>query len=815
MSEQRGELRPEELRWQPDLGNLSFETTDELQPLDCIIGQERAVRALEFGLEVDSLGYNIYVAGQSGVGKLSTCLEFCRRAAEGKPVPNDIVFVHNFSTPERPLWIDLPRGRGRKLRQDMEELVNTLAQEIPRAFEGEEFEQRRKEIVERTQRLQQALFNELEERAREQGFALKGTQMGFILVPLVAGEPIKEEKYKELPEGVRAEIERKRIEFGSQVNEFLKKAKSLEKEARQKLAELERGVALFAVGHMINELREEYQDFPKVMTHLDAVQEHILANLGPFRGGEEETAQAPAIPKRQRLEEAFSVYRVNIIVDNAELNSPPVINETNPNYNNLFGRIEKRSIFGTLVTDFNMIRAGSMIRANGGFLVVNALDVLLNPGTWPALKRSIRNQEVRIEELAEQYGFAWTGGIKPEPVPVNVKVIMIGSPHIYHLLYALDEDFRKVLKVKVDFDHNMKRCPENIEGYACFIASRCKGEGLLPFNREAVGRVLQHGVRLGGDKDKLTSRFGEVVDIVREASFWARKEGSPFVRALDVQKAIDEKEYRSNLLEEKIQELIEEGTLMVDLEGAVVGQVNGLSVYDIGDFSFGKPSRITARTFMGEKGVINIERESKLSGRIHDKGVLILSGYLGGKYARNRPLSLSASICFEQSYEGVEGDSASTAELYALTSHLSGLPIKQGIAVTGSVNQRGEVQPIGGVNEKIEGFFDVCKVKELTGDQGVIIPHQNVKNLGLKQEVVDAVAEGRFHIYPIRSIDEGLKILTGVEAGELLPDGTYPPGSVHGEADARLGELYQEMRRGRRRAEREEEEEEEEASERA
>ncbi|MFQ6111703.1 MAG: Lon protease family protein, partial [Nitrospinota bacterium] len=509
----------------------------------------------------------------------------------------------------------------------------------------------------------------------------------------------------------------------------------------------------------------------------------------------------------------FSIYRVNVIVDNSDLSSPPVIHETNPNYNNLFGRIEKRPLFGTFITDFNMIRAGSMIRANGGFLIVNALDVLLNPGVWPALKRSIRNQEVRIEELAEQYGFAWTGGIKPEPVPTNVKVIMVGSPHIYHLLYALDEDFRKVFKVKVDFDHNMERSPENIEAYASFIAYRCREEGLLPFDREAVARVLQHGVRLAGDKKKLTSRFSEVVDTIREASFWARKEGSPVVRAQDVQKAIDEKDFRSNLLEEKIQELIGEGTLMVDLEGAVVGQVNGLSVYNVGDFTFGKPSRITARTFMGEEGVINIERESKLSGRIHDKGVLILSGYLGGKYARNRPLPLSASICFEQSYEGVEGDSASTAELYALISCLSDLPVKQGIAVTGSVNQRGEIQPIGGVNEKIEGFFDVCNARGLTGDQGVIIPHQNVKNLMLKQKIIDAVAQGRFHIYPIHNIDEGLKILTGVEAGELLPDGTYPPESVHGRADARLNELYQEMRRGRRRADREEEEEEEEAPE--
>ncbi|MFQ5887053.1 MAG: Lon protease family protein, partial [Anaerolineae bacterium] len=493
--------------------------------------------------------------------------------------------------------------------------------------------------------------------------------------------------------------------------------------------------------------------------------------------------------------------RVNVLVDNSRLKGAPVILETNPTYSNLIGRIEHRAQLGALVTDFNMIRGGALHRANGGYLITDARAILRQPVAWEALKRALRNEEIRIEELAQQVSLISTVGLEPEPIPLEVKVVLIGDPLTYYLLYAYDEQVQKLFKVRADFAPDMDRTRENMMKYALFIGARCQEENLCHFDLSGVAKVVEYGSRLAEHKEKLTTRFAHIADIVREASYWAGQGGTDLVTAAHVQKAIEEKVYRSNRIEERVRELIEEGTLLVDTEGEVVGQVNGLSIVSLGDYDFGKPSRITAKTYLGKAGVINIEREAELSGRIHDKGVMILSGYMGGKYAQDKPLSLSASLCFEQSYEGVEGDSASSTELYALLSSLSGFPLKQDIAVTGSVNQQGEVQPVGEVTKKIEGFFDVCRVKGLTGEQGVIIPEQNVRNLMLREDVVEAVEKGQFHIYPVRSIDEGISVLTGQEAGGRQPDGTYPPGTVNYEVDKRLGELAERLKEFREEVE--------------
>ncbi|MFQ5894363.1 MAG: Lon protease family protein [Nitrospinota bacterium] len=811
------ELKPEELRWRASPGEIACETTEKVEPLGTIIGQERAMRALEFGLEMTSPGFNIYIAGAPGTGKTTICKSYCERVASGRPVPPDLVFVNNFDEPERPVCLLLPVGTGKALRKDMEALIRQLRADIPRAFEGETHEECRKELHESAQRRQQAIFRELEERARKAGFAIRGAQGGFVLIPLIGGEPAQEEQFNRLPREVREELDRKRIAFNAEIADFVKEVKGIEKELRQRLAELDREIGLFAVAPPVEELRERYREFDQVVGYLERVREHVLEHLDDFRRGEEgEGTPAFHFVQRAQREEGFRAYEVNVAVDNSEREAAPVVVETNPTYNNLFGRVEKRAFFGTYTTDFTMIRAGSLLRANGGFLVVNALDALVSPGVWPALKRVIRNREVRIEELGELYGFTISTGVKPAPIPVDLKVVMIGSPYIYYLLFHLDEDFSKMFKVKADFDHQMERKLENIGDYVAFIAFHCRERNLKPFDRSAVARVVEYGARLAADQRKLSARFSEVLDLMLESHHWASRDGGTCVTGEHVQRAIREKVFRSDLIHQRIKELIAEGTLLVGVAGEEVGQVNGLAVMAFGDYSFAKPSRITAQAFMGEKGVINIERESRLSGRIHDKGVLILSGYLGAQYARKRPLALSASLCFEQSYEGVEGDSASSTELYALLSGLSGLPIKQGIAVTGSVNQKGELQPIGGVNEKVEGFFDVCRaVGELTGEQGVLIPHQNVKNLMLKEEVVEAVAEGRFHIYSVRTVDEGVEILTGVPAGERGPDGEFPPESVHGRVEARLREFFEELQRiaRRRGREREEEREEEEVPE--
>jgi len=777
-----------------DLSKLGFNTTEEIEACEDFIGQKRAVDAIYFGLGIESRGYNLYLAGPPGVGKTSVIRSILSKIAKDKPTPPDWCYVYNFQDPNTPKALSLPTGMGKVFKKDMEDLVENLRNNIPRAFESKEYEEEKQRIINETQKQKGLLFEELQKKASELEMQVQFTPTGIVTIPLFRGRPITQEEYNMLDEFHNEDIRKRKEKIDEEVNEVFKKVRNLEKEAMDKLKELDKRVALFAVSYVIDGIREKYKSFPEIIDYLDMAQKHILENIEKFLP---EKGEVPPFPfKLPQQKPTFTEYQVNVVIDNSNTKGAPVIFEPHPTYTNLFGSIEREARFGVLVTDFTMIHAGSLAKANGGYLVVEALDVLKYPFVWDSLKKVLENEELRIEDVYQQYGLMSTVGLRPEPIKLNVKVILTGSPLLYYLLYAYDEDFMKLFKVKADFDSVVDRTDEMLSQYSCFVKSICDKENLKQFDRSGVEAVIEYSSRIAGDQNKLSVQFGAISKIIREANYWANVDGkNKYVTRKHVERAIEEKIYRSNMLEEKIQELIAKGIILVDTEGAVVGQINGLAVYNLGDYSFGKPSRITCETFMGTEGVVNIERKANLSGNIHNKGVLILSGYIGSKYAQNKPLSLSASLCFEQSYELVEGDSASAAELVAIISSLSGVPIKQGIAITGSVNQKGQIQPIGGVNEKIEGFYHVCKIKGLTGEQGVIIPHQNVQNLMLKKEVLEAIKEGKFHIYPVQTVDEAIEILTGMEAGERKPDGQFKEGTVNYLVDKRLKEFAEEFRK--------------------
>ncbi len=780
MKKNKNRLSPESLRWICDPSEFKFKTTAALPPLKGIIEQDRATRAIRFGLDICSPGYNIYVSGLTGTGKTTVIKTFLEEIAAKMPCPDDWCYVYNFQDPSCPTILNLPAGRAKALRAEMEDLVDYLKVEIPKAFESKEYEERVGKLLRENQVLQQKLLTQLSEKTRAQGFDIEFTKMGISLIPMSEGKRLSAEDYEALDQETKSQIEQRRAGLEQEVQAFLRHVREANKKSRDKINDLHRRVGLYVVGIRIDGIKEQFADFSQVLGYLQDVQEHILSHLEDFTEDASKTeSEAPSQLHLEISEDPFAKYSVNIVVDNTGLKGAPVVIETNPTYFNLFGRVERRAKFGVLAADFTMIRAGSFAEANGGFLVVNARDVLLNSGVWETLKRTIKNKEVRIEDIAEQFGVVQVAGMRPNPIPANVKVIMIGHQRIYHELFSLDEDFRKIFKVKADFDSEMPKNADAFNDYASFISSRCNDEGLLHFDPSGVAQVIEYGAWLVDNQQKLSARLSDVADIVREASYWAGNDGKEVVSAEHVERAVEEKCFRSCLIEERIRNLITEGTLLVDVAGEAIGQVNGLAVIDLGDLRFGKPSRITAKTFMGKSGVTDIERESEMSGKIYDKGVLILSGYLGAKYAQKRPLSLAASLCFEQSYEGIDGDSASSTELYALLSSLSKVPIKQGIAVTGSVDQSGQIQPIGGVNQKIQGFYDVCKAKGLTGDQGVMIPVQNVKNLMLRKDVVVAVSKGKFHIYAVSTIDEGIEILTGVPAGKRINGQAYRKGTIN------------------------------------
>ncbi|HEU4343797.1 MAG TPA: ATP-binding protein, partial [Candidatus Binatia bacterium] len=677
----------DKLTWRCDLAFLPFTCTADMTPLEDFIGQERAIRAIQFGLGVDKPGFNIFVTGLTGTGKTSIIKAFLKKITSERThpetdtdVPEDWCYVYNFSDPDRPYALKIRRGWGKVLKTDMEQLIQNLQREAKKMFESDEFAQQRQAMVETVQKRQQEMMAALMEEANQSRFALRVTPSGIVLIPTKDGKPMQEDDYLALPADEKKRLEESRGQIEKKVDETLREGKKLEREIAEKLKTAETGAVDYLVRIPLADLKEKYRQYPKVIAYLDGVRDHILNDLQRFTGADGGLHGGPMVPLQmsEPITDPFLPYRVNVFVDNSDTQGPPIVVETNPSYHNLFGVVEKKPIVGGYVTDFTLIKAGSISRANGGYLVLYDRDVLANPGVWEALQRVIKNRELRIEEPGTFFGWLPPQGLRPEPIATDTKVIMIGDPHLYRTLALLDPDFRETFKVKADFDYQIDRSQENIVAFACFVSDYCNREGLRHFDSTGVARVIEHCARLVEDQSKLSTRFSDTVDLLVESDYWAGKEKSELVSKNHVERAILEKTFRLNLIEKRLQELIAEGTLLVDVDGAVVGQVNGLAVYQMGDFSFGKPARITAKTFMGRGGIINIERESKLSGNSHDKGVLILSGYLGGKYAQERPLSLSSSICFEQSYDGVDGDSASSTELYAILSSLSGIPIKQG-----------------------------------------------------------------------------------------------------------------------------------------
>lgn len=769
------------LRKECDPKSFKFNDTSELEALEDIIGQERAAKALQFGLKIKTRGYNIFMCGPTGTGKTSYAQNYLKKIAQKAKTPDDWCYVYNFNNPNQPSALNLPAGLGKIFQEDMEDFVKVLQLEISRAFDSEDYEREKTSIAKEYQSRRNGLLEKLNEDAEKQGFKVKTTNAGIYFLPVVEGKTISEEEYGELDEKLKHEITERSNIVQIETIDTIRKIKAVEKEAEEKVAEWENKIALFAVGIHINDLKEKYQDYKKIVDYLENVQEDILKNLDDFREEDYMDEQQQLLIPWIRSAEGSPAdkYKVNLLVDNSKLKGAPVIVDFNPTFFNLLGKLEYENEFGTMTTDYTMIKGGLFQQANGGYLVLQAKDVLSNVQAWEALKRVLRTREILIENMKEQMGLVVVSTLKPEPIPVDIKVILVGSEYLYQALYELDEDFKKLFKIKVDFDAEMDRNKENTKKLAKFINSFCKRENTLHFDKTGVAKVVEYSSRLVEDQTKLSTKFNDIVEILCESCAWAEIEGSSLVSATHVKKAICEKINRSNKYDKKILESLEDGTIILDTEGEVVGQINGLTILDIGDYSFGKPARITANTFMGESGIVNVEREVEMSGTSHSKGVLILSGYIGEKFAQEIPLTLTASLCFEQLYGGVDGDSASSAELYAVLSSLADVPIKQSIAVTGSVNQKGEIQPIGGATEKIEGFFELCKIRGLDGRHGVIIPYQNIKNLVLNDEVVTAVKEKKFSVYAVKTIDEGIEILTGMKAGEKGKDGNYPPGTIN------------------------------------
>ncbi|MCL7451827.1 MAG: AAA family ATPase [Anaerolineae bacterium] len=788
------ELEAGQLYQHTDPARFGFETTEELEDLDQVVGQPRAVEAMKFGMGIKARGYNIFAVGPPGTGKRTVVTQYFEQQAKEAPVPPDWCYVNNFEESHRPKVIQLPAGKGIAFRQDMDELVDSLGTALSAAFESEEYQARRQSIASELQERQSEYFQDLQEKAQEKGVALLRTPAGLAFAPIREGEVMSSDEVQELPEEERKQMESQVEELQTELQKIVRQVPSWQRETQDRLRELNREMANFAVGGLIDEIQERYSDFPKIVEHLDGVQKDIVENARDFLAGpQQEEGNLPAALRGAMSGQSgeggslvLRRYRVNLLVDHSQAEGAPVVHEDNPTYQNLVGRVEHIAQMGALVTDFNLIKPGALHRANGGFLIIDARKILTQPYAWEGLKRALRSREIRIESVGQMLSLISTISLEPETIPMNTKVALLGEPMLYYLLYQLDPDFPELFKVQADFATSMDRNDENQELYARMIASLARREELMPLDRTGVARVIEHGARIVSDTQKVSVQMRDIADLLREASYWASQNGHDVITAADVQEAIDAQIYRSDQLRERVEEAIERDIVLIDARGDKIGQINGLSVIQLGNFAFGRPNRITARAWMGKGNVVDIEREVELGGPIHSKGVYILSAFLGERYAEEIPLSLSASLVFEQSYSGVEGDSASSAELYALLSAIAEVPLKQSLAVTGSVNQHGGVQAIGGVNQKIEGFFDVCRAEGLTGDQGVLIPASNVQHLMLRQDVVDAVKEGQFHIYPVENVDQGLELLTGMPAGERDEEDKFPEGTVNRRIEDRL-----------------------------
>jgi lon-related putative ATP-dependent protease len=796
---------PEQLRREEDPAGFDFECTEDLVPLSEFIGQDRGTRSLQFGLGIDRPGYNIFVTGLTGTGKSTAIHEHIEKAiaeqrTSEKSKPSDWCYVYNFEDPDRPRAFNLPPGMGKRVQGDLDRLLTSIRTSLTNAFSSEEYGRQRKEVIDAGQKRAQPLIEEVEKKAEKSGFMLRLTPAGVTLIPLTEGRPMTPEEFSALDSAHRHEIEARQAPISEAVDQVRDQLRTIEVEVNEKLRELERRVAEWVLTGLFDKLIGEYNEVAVLRDFLEKLREFTLESAEPLRQDPEQQAPGPSAAPVVAQSDPFAPFRCNVFVDNANTTGPPIIVEPNPSWTNLFGRIDRKAVFGTYISDHTMLKPGSVHQANEGYLILNLVDIVTKPGAWEGLKRVVRTREIRLEDPMEQYGFFTPQNLRPEPIPADLKLVITGDPAAYFMLSAYDEEFWEMFKVKADFDTQIDRTRENVLAYAGFICACVNREGLRHFERDAVAEVVGHGSRLVDDQEKLSARFGRLRDVIVEADYWAGLEGASLVTGAHVERAINERVYRLNMVEERIRELIARGVILVDVEGAVVGQINGLAVLDFGDFAFGRPSRITARTFLGQRGVTSIDRESQLSGKIHDKGVLILSGYLGWKYAQDKPLSLSATVSFEQGYDAVEGDSASLAELCAILSSLAGAPIRQDLAMTGSVNQKGDVQPIGGINQKIEGFHDICRAIGFTGRQGVVVPTRNRHNLMLRRDVLQSVRESNFHIYAVEHVDQAIELLTGSEAGIRRDDGSYADGSINARVDARLKEMGEAMRHFGRRS---------------
>jgi lon-related putative ATP-dependent protease len=772
-----------------DPQEIGLSTSAEAAALKAIIGQERAVTALQFGLGIKEKGFNIFVAGLPGTGRTTAIENYLAEVANQESVPSDWCYVNDFHDNYRPNALRLPPGTAEKFRTDMQSLVAAAISDIRSALESEMAATQRDQLVNTYQLQKQALLEKVSEQARQESFAIQSTPVGLMIVPVAKGKLLTDEEFVSLNPEQREELSKKQQQLQTALEAAVRQAKSVDKAAKEALQNADRQVAFYAIRDRFDEMKTQYDGVEEIPEFLSQVQEDMLASLSEYTSQEDAQPSGVTLPIPVGRKIPGRKYAVNVLVDHTGLQGAPVVLERNPTYGNLFGRIEQEAQFGALVTDFTMIRSGSLHRANGGYLVLPAEEVLRNPLAWESLKRALVNNEIVIEDAGDKMGFMTTKNLRPEPIPLRVKVILVGRSDVYQILLAYDEHFNELFKVKADFDTQMPRTPENTRNYALFVARICQKESLCHMDGLALARIVEHGSRLAEDQQKLTTRFGEIADVIREANYYAGLEQASAISASHVLKAVEARHYRSALYQERVTEMIQRGIIKIDVSGTQVGQVNGLSVLQLGDIAFGQPNRITASVGLGREGLVDIEREANLGGPIHTKGMLILAGFLAEQFSQDKPLSLTARLVFEQNYSGVEGDSASSTELYALLSALSDLPVRQDIAVTGSVNQKGEVQAIGGVNFKIEGFFEICKSVGLNGKQGVIIPASNQANLMLKDEVVRAARDGLFHIWPVKTIAEGIEVLTEVPAGERRADGKFTPNSVFARVDQRLNEF--------------------------
>jgi lon-related putative ATP-dependent protease len=783
------ELQAADLVRRCDPTQFDFASTAELADLTVFVGQPRAREAIDFGIGIKKTGYNLYALGPAGSGKRTLVRRLFEEQAAHDPVPSDWCYVNNFVQPHSPHALELPPGRGAALQQTMKRLVEAVAGALPVAFESEEYQTRAQVILEEFKERQAHAFEAMQKRAEEHQIALMRTPAGLAFAPVRNGEVMSIEEVQKLGEEDRATIQKQIEDLQEEMARLVRQFPGWQREMQEKMTRLNREMAGFAVGGLISDVREKFADVPGVVAYLDAVQNDVIENARDFLPPPASGSDGEAAQRAPEERPSLRRYHVNLLVDHSQSTVAPVVAEDNPTFQNLVGRVEYVQHMGALVTDFSLIKPGCLHSANGGYLILDAREVLLQPYAWEGLKRTLKAGQIRIESLGQLLSLISTVSLEPEPIPLTVKIALVGDRMLYYLLYNLDPDFGELFKVAVDFAEDMDRTPENQRLYALLLGTLARREGLRPLDRGAVARVIEYSARVIGDAGKLSTWMRGISDLVQEADYWADRAGNGAMTADDVQRAIDAATYRNDRMRERLQEEVVRGTVLIDTAGTQVGQINGLSVLALGNFSFGRPSRITAQVRLGRGDVVDIEREVQLGGPIHSKGVLILSSYLGARYAADTPLSLSASLVFEQSYGGIEGDSASSAELYALLSAIAQVPIKQSLAVTGSVNQHGQVQAIGGVNEKIEGFFDLCQARGLTGAQGVLIPASNVKHLMLRQDVVDAVAAGQFHIYPVETIDQGIELLTGMPAGEPDDEGHFPAGSLNARVFARLAEL--------------------------